>query len=74
MMDSEDYHTGRAAAYHTAVGLLRRVRCDPAVVHELERLQLAAEAAANVRAGAAPCPTCERDAPRNGLQSHPQLG
>jgi len=50
MNDSEDYHTGRAAAYYTAVGLLRSGRSVRELLTELERLQLAAETTAEERA------------------------
>lgn len=49
MYDSEHYHHGRAAAYHTAVGLLRTGRPVRELLVELERLQLAAEATAEER-------------------------
>ena len=52
MNDSEDYHTGRAAAYHTAVGLLRSGRPVKELLIEFERLQIAAEATAEQRAAA----------------------
>lgn len=52
MYDSEDYHTGRAAAYHTAVGLLRSGRPVGELLVELERLQIAAEVTADERASA----------------------
>lgn len=53
LYDSEDYHTGRAAAYHTAVHLLGGRRPVAEVRAELERLQLAAEEEANRKALAA---------------------
>lgn len=51
MYDSEHYHHGRAAAYHTAVGLLRTGRPAHELAAELERLQLAAETLADERKG-----------------------
>lgn len=55
MHDSEDYHTGRAAAYYRVAGLLR-AGCKPAELRDIcERAMLDAEATAN-----------ERSAPQGG--------
>ena len=54
MYDSEHYHQGRAAAYHTAIGLVRRARRLSEALALLEQLELDASAAASARAETMP--------------------
>ena len=54
MYDSEDYHQGRAAAYHTAIGLVRRAHRLSEVLTLLEELEIEATAMASAHARAVP--------------------